>query len=99
MDISDTPDSDEPKRKKRNVANYAARFEGELDRFGEIVKGGDASLLLIDRERLEIEKQKHNDDVEEREAAQIERAQERAEERAERSADREQAAGIEIEKF
>lgn len=99
MDSSDTPDSDDPKRKKRKVANSAARFEGDKDRFGKTMKESDAGLYLIDREHVEFEKQKQDDAVKEREAARIERVQERAEEKVERKVDREKAACIQLKRF
>lgn len=86
------------KKKKRRL-NHGARFEGEMDRFGALLREGDQAQrdldekkLLLEERRMEMEERRR---LEERE----ERRLEREADREERAADRVSRERVELEKF
>lgn len=84
---------------KRRRVNHGAKFEGEMDRFGALLRDGDRAQRDLDEKKLALEERRIELEEKRRMEEREERRLDREAEREERTADRASRNQVDIEKF
>lgn len=87
------------KKKKRRIVNHGQMYEGEMERFGSLLKEGEEAQRQLDEEKLNLEKRKFEAEENRRKEERADRRREREEERKERMEEREARDRLELQKF